>query len=62
MGNSVRANYDYCLIICGPLPFDEITAPRGGVDRFGKDGALLKRASSEETVAARSADAAVGAA
>jgi hypothetical protein len=62
MGNSVRANYDYCLIICGPLPFDEITAPRGGVDRFGKDGALLKRASSEETVAARSADAAIGAA
>jgi hypothetical protein len=58
----VRANYDYCLIVCGPLPFDEITAPRGGVDRFGEDGALLKRASSEAAVAARPADAAVGAA
>ncbi len=64
MGNSVRANYDHCLIVCGPLPFDEITAPRGGVDRFGEDGALLKGASSEVTaVAARPADAAaVGAA
>lgn len=59
MGNSVRANYDYCLIICGPLPFDEITAPRGGVDRFGEDGALLKPASSEvSAAAARPADAA----
>ncbi|MBN9006478.1 MAG: hypothetical protein J0H40_13820 [Rhizobiales bacterium] len=43
MGNSLRAEYDYCLIVCGPLPFDEITAPRGGVDRFGEDGALLTR-------------------
>lgn len=60
MGNSVRANYDYCLIICGPLPFEEITSPRGGVDRFGEDGALLQRASSGTAAAAsRSADAAV---
>ncbi|HRO00940.1 MAG TPA: hypothetical protein PLX43_05470, partial [Nitrobacter sp.] len=58
MGNSVRANYDYCLIICGPLPFEEITSPRGGIDRFGEDGALLKHASSG-TAATRPADAAV---
>jgi hypothetical protein len=62
MGNSVRANYDHCLIVCGPLPFEEITAPRGGVDRFGEDGALLKHASSEATAATRPANAAVGAA
>jgi hypothetical protein len=63
MGNSVRANYDHCLIVCGPLSFDEITAPRGGVDRFGEDGSLLKRASSEVTAATtRLAGAAVGAA
>ena len=62
MGNSVRANYDHCLIVCGPLPFDEITVPRGGVDRFGEDGSLLKRASSEVTAATtRLAGAAVGA-
>lgn len=60
MGNSVRANYDYCLIICGPLPFEEITSPSGGLDRFGEDGALLPHASSGMTAAAsRSADAAV---
>lgn len=41
MGNDQRALYDYCMIICGPLPFDEITAPAGGVGRFGVDGALL---------------------
>jgi hypothetical protein len=41
MGNDQRALYDYCMIICGPLPFDEITAPAGGVGRFGADGALL---------------------
>jgi hypothetical protein len=63
MGNSVRANYDHCLIVCGPLPFDEITVPRGGVDRFGEDGSLLKRASSEVTAApTRLAGTAVGAA
>jgi hypothetical protein len=64
MGNSVRANYDHCLIVCGPLPFDEITMPRGGVDRFGEDGAVLKLASSEVTAAATrlARAAAVGAA
>lgn len=41
MGNERRAPYDYCMVICGPLPFDEITAVAGGVDRFGPDGALL---------------------
>jgi hypothetical protein len=41
MGNDQRSQYDYCMVICGPLPFDEITAPDGGVGRFGTDGALL---------------------
>jgi hypothetical protein len=61
MGNSVRAGYDHCLILCGPLPFDEITAPRGGVDRFGEDGALLKRAALSASAAVRPANAVVGA-
>lgn len=41
MGNDQRAQYDYCMIMCGPLPFDEITAPQGGLDRFAADGSLL---------------------
>ena len=41
MGNDRRTPYDYCMIICGPLSFDEITAPEGGVTRFGADGSLL---------------------
>jgi hypothetical protein len=41
MGNLQRAPYDYCMVLCGPLPFDEITSVAGGVDRFGPDGALL---------------------
>jgi hypothetical protein len=61
MGNSVRANYDHCLIVCGPLPFDEITAPRGGVERFGEDGALLTKARPVTTAAAIPADAAADA-
>ena len=60
MGNTVRADYDYCLIVCGPLPFDEITAPRGGIGRFGDDGALLPSAASSD--AARPASVAVDAA
>lgn len=42
MGNDQRASYDYCMVICGPLPFDEITVPVGGVDRFAADGMLLE--------------------
>jgi hypothetical protein len=61
MGNSVRANYDHCLIVCGPLPFDEITAPRGGVERFGEDGTLLAKARPVPTAAAIPADAAADA-
>ncbi len=61
MGNSVRANYDHCLIICGPLPFDEITAPRGGVERFGEDGTLLTKDRPVTTAAAVPADAAADA-
>ena len=41
MGNDRRSQYDYCMVICGPLPFDDITAPDGGVGRFGPDGSLL---------------------
>lgn len=41
MGNDRRSEYDYCMIICGPLPFDEITAPAGAVGRIAADGTLL---------------------
>lgn len=41
MGNDQRAPYDYCMVVCGPLPFGEITDIEGGVGRFGADGALL---------------------
>jgi predicted esterase len=43
MGNDQRSPYDYCMIICGPLEFDNITAPSGGVGRFQADGALTTR-------------------
>ena len=43
MGNGQRAPYDYCLIICGPLDFDDITGPLGGVDRFRADGSVTSR-------------------
>jgi pimeloyl-ACP methyl ester carboxylesterase len=43
MGNGQRAPYDYCLIICGPLDFDDITGPLGGVDRFQADGSVTSR-------------------
>jgi len=41
MGNAQRAPYDYCMITCGPLEFDEITAPAGPVGRFQADGSLI---------------------
>lgn len=41
MGNDQRCAYDYCMILCGPLPFDEITGPEGGVHRFALDGSLI---------------------
>jgi pimeloyl-ACP methyl ester carboxylesterase len=41
MGNDLRAAYDYCMIICGPLDFDEITLPDGGLDRFLADGSVV---------------------
>jgi hypothetical protein len=28
-------------VVCGPLPFDQVTSVEGGVNRFGADGALL---------------------
>jgi pimeloyl-ACP methyl ester carboxylesterase len=43
MGNGQRAPYDYCLILCGPLAFDDITAVEGGVDRFQADGSVTNR-------------------
>ena len=43
MGNGQRAPYDYCLIVCGPLDFDAITAVEGGVDRFQADGSVTDR-------------------
>jgi hypothetical protein len=44
MGNGQRAPYDYCMIMCGPLDFDAITAVEGGVDRFQADGSVTNRA------------------
>ena len=41
MGNAQRAPYDFCMIVCGPLAFDEITAPTGPVGRFQQDGSLI---------------------
>ena len=41
MGNAQRAPYDYCMITCGPLAFDAITAPTGPVGRFQEDGSLI---------------------
>ena len=43
MGNGQRAPYDYCMIMCGPLDFDDITSPLGGVDRFQADGSVTSR-------------------
>jgi pimeloyl-ACP methyl ester carboxylesterase len=43
MGNDRRSPYDYYMIICGPLEFDDITAPTGGVDRFQADGSVTNR-------------------
>jgi pimeloyl-ACP methyl ester carboxylesterase len=43
MGNGQRAPYDYCMIMCGPLDFDAITAVEGGVDRFQADGSVVER-------------------
>jgi hypothetical protein len=43
MGNGQRAPYDYCMIMCGPLDFDAITAVEGGVDRFQADGSVTNR-------------------
>jgi len=43
MGNDQRSAYDYCMITCGPLKFDNITAPSGGVGRFRADGSVLEQ-------------------
>ena len=44
MGNGQRAPYDYCMIMCGPLDFDAITAVEGGVNRFQANGSVIERA------------------
>lgn len=62
MGNQQRAPYDYCMVLCGPLPFDEITAVGGGVTRFGPDGTLLDAASAKAVSPAPPAAVAIGAA
>jgi pimeloyl-ACP methyl ester carboxylesterase len=43
MGNDQRSPYDYCMITSGPLEFDDITAPSGGVGRFQADGSVTER-------------------
>jgi hypothetical protein len=41
MANDLRAAYDYVMILCGPLPFDEVTAAEGGLKRFTETGAVI---------------------
>jgi pimeloyl-ACP methyl ester carboxylesterase len=53
MGNGRRAPYDYCMIICGPLDFDDITAPLGGVDRFQADGSVIDGLTALKSTAAQ---------
>jgi pimeloyl-ACP methyl ester carboxylesterase len=43
MGNDQRSVYDYCMITCGPLEFDRITAPSGAVGRFQADGSVTEQ-------------------
>jgi hypothetical protein len=50
------------MVICGPLPFDEITAGEGGLKRFGADGALLDVPLSEISSSQSQAGASVNAA
>jgi len=40
MGNDRRSPYDYCMIVCGPLDFDAVTASSGAVSRFQADGSV----------------------
>lgn len=41
-GNDQRANYDYFMFACGPLPAArQIADPAGAVPAFGPDGSLL---------------------
>ena len=40
MGNDRRSPYDYCMIVCGPLDFDAVTASSGAVGRFQADGSV----------------------
>lgn len=42
MANDLRAAYDYIMILCGPLPFNEITAAEGGLKRFTETGAVME--------------------
>ena len=41
MANDQRAAYDYCMVLCGPLPFEEVTGPKGALDHFANDGAVI---------------------
>jgi hypothetical protein len=43
MGNDRRSPYDYCMIVCGPLAFDDITSLSGGLGRFRDDGSLIRQ-------------------
>jgi pimeloyl-ACP methyl ester carboxylesterase len=43
MGNEQRSVYDYCMITCGPLEFDKITAPSGGLGLFQADGSVTEQ-------------------
>jgi hypothetical protein len=41
MGNDQQSPYDYCMVVCGPLSFADVTSITGAVGRIGPDGALL---------------------
>ena len=43
MANERRANYDYFMMICGPVPFaSSVIAPTGPIEFIASDGALIE--------------------
>ena len=44
-GNNLRYDYDYFMLICGPLSVERQTRGRGGLKVIGGDGALMQKAS-----------------
>jgi hypothetical protein len=55
MGNERQSDYDYCMMICGPLAFEDVTLYPGAVGRFGSDGSVLGAQALGQTAAAPAA-------